>query len=301
MKRFIILFNLIIITVFASNITTLPTRINYERDKALLGKKLFFDTRLSKDNTISCATCHDIKNGGDDGLVSSVGISGQIGTVNAPTVLNSVFNFRQFWDGRAKNLQEQAMGPIENPIEMGHNFKDLVKQLENTEYKKIFFTIYKDGITKNNIADAIAEFEKTLITPNSRFDRFLKGDKDTITSFEKEGYEIFKLKGCTSCHHGKNIGGNSYNRFGVVVDVKIKNLGLYNVTKDERDKYYFKVPSLRNVELTAPYFHDGRADTLEKAVATMSKVQLGRPITKEEIEKIVAFLKTLTADVKIIE
>ncbi|XPV69311.1 MAG: cytochrome-c peroxidase [Halarcobacter sp.] len=301
MNKILILFFLIIVNIFASGITAIPTNIAYDKNKALLGKKLFFDTRLSKNNTISCATCHDLKNGGDDGLKFSFGIDGQEGSVNAPTVLNAVFNFRQFWDGRAKNLKEQALGPVENPIEMGHNFKDLVKELKNTEYEEIFSKIYDDGITKDNIADSIAEFEKTLITPNSRFDRFLKGDKDALSDFEKQGYEIFKMKGCIACHHGRNVGGNSYNRFGVIVDVKNNNLGRYNITKDERDKYNFKVPSLRSIELTSPYFNDGRVDTLKEAVETMSEVQLGRPISEDEVEKIVAFLKTLTADVKIIE
>ncbi len=299
-KVFIVIFS-IVIHINATTIIPIPEKINFNKEKALLGKKLFFDNRLSKDKTISCASCHGLEKGGVDNLIVSVGINAQLGTINAPTVLNAVYNFRQFWNGRAKDLQEQAMGPIENPIEMGHDFNTLIKELNNSEYIKDFSELYKDGITKDNIADAIAEFEKTLITPNSRFDKFLKGDDNAITSYEKEGYEIFKQKGCISCHHGINIGGNSYNRFGVVININSDSLGRYDITKKEEDKYFFKVPSLRNIELTAPYFHDGRTYALKEAVKTMAMVQLGRPITEQEINKIVAFLKTLTGQLKVIE
>lgn len=297
----ILFLQIAIVYLLGSSIEPIPQTVEYNYEKALLGKKLFFDPILSKDNSISCATCHDLKNGGDDGLKFSVGIDGQIGDINAPTVLNSFFNFRQFWDGRAHNLEEQALGPIENPVEMGHDFATLVKKLKATTYNRDFKKIYIDGITKENLADAIAEFEKTLITPNSAFDRFLKGDETAITSFEKEGYELFRSKGCISCHNGVNIGGNLYSKFGMIVDIDSKHLGKYNITKNEWDKYYFKVPSLRNISLTAPYFHDGRYDTLKEAVKTMSLVQLGRPITEKEIEKIVAFLKTLNGELIIIK
>lgn len=297
----ILFLQIAIVYLLGSSIEPIPQTVEYNYEKALLGKKLFFDPILSKDNSISCATCHDLKNGGDDGLKFSVGIDGQIGDINAPTVLNSFFNFRQFWDGRAHNLEEQALGPIENPVEMGHDFATLVKKLKATTYNKDFKKIYIDGITKENLADAIAEFEKTLITPNSAFDRFLRGDETAITSFEKEGYELFRSKGCISCHNGVNIGGNLYSKFGMIVDIDSKHLGKYNITKNEWDKYYFKVPSLRNISLTAPYFHDGRYDTLKEAVKTMSLVQLGRPITEKEIEKIVAFLKTLNGELIIIK
>ena len=198
-------------------------------------------------------------------------------------------------------MEEQVFGPIENPIEMAHNFSKLLPQLEKTEYKKEFLKIYDNGITKENLANAIAEFEKTLITPNSRFDKYLDGDEESLSEYEKEGFELFKNKGCIACHHGMNIGGNHYNKFGAVVDVDSANLGLFNVTNDVKDKYYFKVPTLRNIELTAPYFHDGRYSTLEESVKTMSLVQLGRPINDDEISKIVAFLKTLTGELKIIK
>ena len=277
-------------------IDPIPETVEVNAKKAALGKKLFFDTLLSKDNTISCASCHILQDGGDDNQRVSFGIEGQQGPINAPTVYNSVFNFRQFWDGRAADLQEQAMGPVENPVEMGNSFANLIKTLEKTPYKQQFDALYKDGITKNNIADAIAEYEKTLITPNAPFDRYLKGDAYALTQEQKEGYELFKSKGCISCHHGRNIGGNMYNKFGVFQDANSSHLGRYNVTHKERDKYYFKVPSLRNVAKTAPYFHDGRTSDLRTAVYFMAKYQLGRKITPQEVDKIVAFLQSLNGE-----
>jgi len=277
-------------------IKPIPEHINVNTQKAALGRKLFFDTQLSADNTINCASCHILSEGGDDNLPSSFGIYGQKGPINAPTVYNALFNFRQFWDGRAATLKEQASGPIENPKEMGSSFKTLIPRLKKTPYNEEFHKIYKDGITKANIADAIAEYEKTLITPNAPFDRYLRGDKHAITKEQKEGYELFKAKGCISCHHGVNVGGNLYNKFGIFQESKSKNFGRYNVTHKERDKYYFKVPSLRNIARTAPYFHDGRTYDLKQAVYIMAKYQLGRKITEEEVNKIVAFLKSLNGE-----
>jgi len=285
-------------TLLFSNepIKPIPLYVKVDKKKAELGKELFFDTMLSRDRTVSCASCHILQDGGDDNLRFSFGIKGQEGPINAPTVYNAVFNFRQFWDGRAVDLQDQAGGPIENPKEMGYTFKELIPRLENSPYKAQFDAIYTDGITKANITDAIAEYEKTLITPNSPFDRYLRGDKNALTKEQKEGYELFKAKGCISCHHGVNIGGNLYNKFGIFEDSNTTNYGRYNVTHKERDKYYFKVPSLRNVARTAPYFHDGRTYSLQEAVYTMAKYQLGRKITPQEVDKIVAFLKSLNGE-----
>jgi len=282
--------------LLAGAITPLPLSVKVDNKKVALGKKLFFDTLLSKDNTISCASCHNLQEGGDDGLAFSFGIKGQMGSINSPTVFNADFNFRQFWNGRAADLQEQALGPIENPIEMGNSFPNLISVLNKSAYRKEFENIYEDGITKENITNAIAEFEKTLITPNAPFDKFLKGDKDAISKKAKEGFALFKEKGCIACHHGVNIGGNLYNKFGIMNTAKSTSLGRYEVTKRERDKYYFKVPSLRNVALTAPYFHDGRHQELKDAVKDMAFYQLGRPISEEEISKIVAFLNSLTGE-----
>ncbi|MEA3370238.1 MAG: cytochrome-c peroxidase [Campylobacterota bacterium] len=296
MKKLLLLM-LVSAFLYAEPISPIPLTIDVNKDKVTLGKKLFFDTILSADDTISCASCHDLENGGDDGLQFSFGIKGQEGDINAPTVLNAVYNFRQFWNGSAKDLAHQAEGPIENPVEMGIMFQDLIQKLEKTHYQKEFETIYDDGITKNNITDAIAEFEKTLITPNAPFDRYLRGDKPAITQKQKDGYELFKSKGCIVCHHGINVGGNLYNKFGVMEEVKSKRLGRYEVTKKESDKYYFKVPSLRNIEHTSPYLHDGRYKKLDDVVKFMARYQLGRTVTEDEIEKIVSFLKSLSGEV----
>jgi len=293
---FILLLLLTMQSMAKEPIEPIPTHIDTNPKKVALGKELFFDRMLSKDRTINCASCHNLQEGGDDNLPVSFGIYGQKGPINAPTVYNAVFNFRQFWDGRAANLQEQAAGPIENPKEMGFNFKDLIQRLKNSPYNAKFHTIYKDGITKKNITDAIAEYEKTLITPNSPFDRYLKGDKTALSKDQKEGYELFKTKGCISCHHGVNIGGNLYNKFGIFHKSNTNNYGRYNVTHKEQDKYYFKVPSLRNIARTAPYFHDARTSSLTQAVYIMAKYQLGRKITKTEVAKIVAFLHSLNGE-----
>ncbi len=294
--KFILFIFLTVFIAYAEPITPIPQSIKTDVKKTALGKKLFFDTILSADNSISCASCHDLQNGGDDGLKFSFGIDAQEGDINSPTVFNAIYNFRQFWNGSAKDLAHQAMGPIENPIEMGNNFDKLIATLSKTPYKKEFDAIYSDGITKENIANAIAEFEKTLITPNAPFDKYLRGDESAITQNQKDGYELFKSKGCIACHHGINIGSNLYNKFGVMKDVKSKRLGRYEVTNKEQDKYYFKVPTLRNIEKTSPYLHDGRYEKLEDVVKFMARYQLGRTITQEEINKIVDFLHSLNGE-----
>ncbi len=294
--RYYLLAFLLVTYSFSEPIVPLPQEIKVNQEKVNLGKKLFFDPIISKNGTVSCANCHDLFNGGGDNKKFSTGIDNKIGNVNSPTVLNAVFNFRQFWDGRAKDLKEQVHFPIQNPVEMGNTIDNLIETLNQSHYKKEFSAIYKEGITKENIADAIAEFEKTLITPNSPFDKYLMGDKEAINEKQKEGYSLFKQKGCIACHHGKNIGGNMYNKFGIIVPIKDSNLGLYNVTKNENDKYFFKVPSLRNVAKTAPYFHNGSVKSLKKAVYLMAKHQLGRPMSEEEADKIVAFLESLNGE-----
>jgi cytochrome c peroxidase len=294
MNKIILLLSFFII-LSAEPITPLNT-VQVDPRKVELGKALFSDTILSIDNTVSCATCHDLANGGDDGMKFAFGVKGQEGDINSPTVYNAVFNFRQFWNGRAKDLADQATGPIENPIEMGNNFDNLIKTLKKTPYKEKFREIYPDGITKQNIADAIAEFEKTLITLNSPFDRYLLGDENAISEDTKDGYKLFKDKGCIACHHGVNVGGNLYNKFGVMQSVDSKRLGRYEVTGKEQDKYYFKVPSLRNIDKTAPYFHDGRYDNLKDVVKFMSRYQLGRKLSEKEIDHIVLFLKSLSGE-----
>jgi len=282
-------------------ITPIPLEIKFDKEKANLGKELFFDTILSKDNTISCHSCHILEQGGDDNLQFSFGVGGKVGNINAPTVFNSTFNFVQFWDGRAKDLQEQALGPITNEVEMAHTFEELIVILNNTDYKEKFKKIYKDGITKDNITDSLAQFQKTLITPNSPFDKYLRGDKNAISKEQKQGYELFKNQGCIACHHGVNVGGNLYAKFGLISELQSDSKGRYEVTKNELDKYYFKVPTLRNIELTSPYLHDGRIEELEEVVKFMAHYQLGKSLSEEEVNKIVLFLKSLTGDLKYYE
>ncbi len=268
-----------------------------DTQKVQLGKKLFYDPILSKDHTLSCASCHNLMHNGADVTKVTVGIDGQLGYFNVPTVYNAVYNFRQFWDGRAKDLKDQALDPISNPVEMGNNLSAVIEDLKKSkDYPFLFDAIYKDGITENNLAEVIASFEKTLITLNSPFDNYIRGDESALTSECIEGYRLFRQKGCIFCHNGINIGGNLYNKFGIYKDAQSKELGRYNITHKEEDKYVFKVPSLRNVALTAPYMHDGRAETLEEAVRTMTQYQLGRNMKNEELQAIVCFLKSLTGE-----
>lgn len=297
--RLLILSLLFFVLSFSKElISTIPISVEYDKNKALLGKKLFFDPILSKDGTISCSSCHDLEAGGDDGMRTSVGIGGQLGSVNAPTVLNSRYNFVQFWNGNAKDLKEQALGPIHNPIEMGSTSEEILKKLNGNQiYIKLFKVVYKDGVTMDNIADAIEEFESAIITPNSRFDLYLRGDENAISKNEKEGYTLFKSLGCISCHNGINIGSNIYQKMGVFYEFEENdNLGRYDVTKDDDDKYFYKVPTLRNISKTAPYFHDGREETLRGAIDKMTHYQLGRSIPKEQIELLYEFLLTLDGE-----
>jgi cytochrome c peroxidase len=238
--------------------------------------------------------------GGTDNLKTSIGHNWQKGPINAPTVLNSSMNVAQFWDGRAADLKAQAGGPIANPGEMAFTHELAVDVLQSipgyvAEFKAVFGSdkVSIDGVTK-----AIAAFEETLVTPNSRFDKWLKGDKKALTKDELAGYALFKESGCTACHNGPAVGGNSFQKMGVVEAYKASSPaeGRVAVTKDEADRFNFKVPTLRNVELTYPYFHDGEASTLSQAVEVMGRIQLGKTFTADENGKIVAFLKTLTGD-----
>jgi cytochrome c peroxidase len=272
--------------------------------KIELGRKLFHDPRLSHNDQLSCAHCHDLKTGGTDHKARSTGINGAVGNINAPTVLNSGFNFSQFWDGRAATLESQIDGPLQSNIEMGSTWPEVIEKLKHDkEYVQAFQQIYGHEIQSDHVRDAIAEFERSLSTPNSRFDRFLRHDNAALTSREQEGYKLFKSFGCASCHQGVSVGGNMYQKLGVMApyftdrgNITKADMGRFNVTGDQRDMYMFKVPSLRNVELTAPYFHDGSAATLPDAVRMMAKYQLGRHLTDQEVELIVEFLKTLTGE-----
>jgi cytochrome c peroxidase len=275
-----------------------PASINV--GAAELGKKLYFDPRLSKSGFISCNSCHNLSMGGTDNIPTSIGDKWQQGPINAPTVLNSSLNLAQFWDGRAADLKAQAGGPIANPGEMAFSHTLAIGVLESIpayvrEFRQVFG---KDKIDIDQVTVAIAEFEKTLVTPNSRFDQWLLGKDDAITTEEKAGYDLFKDSGCVACHNGAAVGGNSFQKMGVVEPYKKNDAaaGRSAVTGKDADRFNYKVPTLRNVELTYPYFHDGAANTLADAVDTMGRIQLGKKFTPDENKKIVAFLKTLTGD-----
>ncbi|WP_299041877.1 cytochrome-c peroxidase [uncultured Campylobacter sp.] len=280
-------------------ITPLPTSIPYDKEKAMLGKQLYMDTSLSKDGKVSCNTCHDLKRYGVDNEIFSIGADGVLDEpFNSPTTFNSVFNFVQFWDGKAKNLADQAKNPFTNPKEMAlKDEAEVVKRVEaNAKYKASFDKIYGE-ITMQNITDAIAEFEKTLITPNSPFDRYLNGDENAISSQAKRGWEAFKSNGCVACHQGQNVGGTMYQKIGIFEPYpNQENLGRYEITKIESDKMVFKVPSLRNVAKTAPYYHDGSIPTLDACVQFMAYYQLGRFLDQQTVDDIVAFLESLTGE-----
>lgn len=271
--------------------------------RVTLGERLFHDARLSADQTVACANCHSLSAGGVDGQRFSVGIGGARGNINAPTILNSAYNVAQFWNGRAATLEEQAAGPIQNPIEMGATWSQVLSRLgQDDKLVAEFRRLYRDGLTVDNLLDAIATFERSLVTVNSRFDRYLRGDRQALTRLEDEGYRRFSEYGCVSCHQGMLIGGNMFQKFGVLGDyfagrtVTEADLGRYTVTGREEDRHVFKVPSLRNVSRTAPYFHDGSAATLEQAVLIMARYQLGRELSGDDVEAIVAFLGTLDGE-----
>ena len=279
--------------------------------KVALGFELYHDLRLSKNNTVSCATCHPLDKAGVDHIQFSKGIHDQIGGINAPTVYNAAFNIAQFWDGRKEDLAAQAGGPPFDSLEMGsESWEEIIEKLsEDKSIVAQFDAIYPDGMTGDNIMNAIAEFEMTLITPNSRFDRYLTGDKNAITMDEAAGYALFKEYGCATCHVGQSLGGQSFEYFGIQGDyfadrampvdreiIRIKDQGHYNATENADDLRYFKTPNLRNVALTPPYLHDGTAETLEDATNVMFKYQLKKQPKPGHVDKIVKFMHTLNGE-----
>ncbi len=263
-----------------------------------LGRLLFFDPRLSKSGFISCNSCHNLATGGVDNLPSSIGHKWNIGPINSPTVLNSSYSVAQFWDGRAKDLVEQAGGPVANPGEMGSTHELAVEVLASIPgYAPLFQAAYKDSkITMERVQRAIAAFEETLVTPGSRFDQWLEGNDKALNQVELAGYQLFKERGCVGCHNGPAVGATSFQKFGLVkaFPTASKIEGRIAVTKDENDRNVFKVPTLRNVELTYPYLHDGSVWTLEEVVVIMGRHQLGMELPTDEVQKISAFLRTLT-------
>lgn len=285
-------------------IQPIPESLPLNLQKVILGEKLFHDTNLSSTKTISCASCHDLALGGTDQKTFSIGIHNRVGTINTPTVFNSGFNFAQFWDGRAPDLETQAVSPLFNDHEMGNtNWESIIDYVnENNEYRILFKNLYNTAVTPTAILESLAEYQKSLITPNSKFDQYLKGNHVALNTLELEGYQLFINRGCISCHQGINMGGNLFQKAGVFEELSTTENGdwegRYKITKNINDKGVFKVPTLRNIELTAPYFHDGSAKTLKSAVETMAKSQLGTELTEQESYKIVAYLKTLTGEYK---
>ena len=280
--------------------------LEFDPAKAALGFALFHDTRLSVDNTVSCASCHALETAGVDNHQYSHGVNDQMGGVNAPTVFNAVYNFVQFWDGRAATLADQAAGPPLNPVEMAsESFEQIIAKLKaDKKFAKAFAKVYPDGLTQANITDAIEQFERTLLTPDSRFDKWLLGDDTALADNELNGYELFKDYSCATCHAGPNLGGLSYELMGLRkhyfadrgVELTNEDNGRFKETQLERDRHRFKVPGLRNVEHTWPYYHDGTRETLEEAVRDMAIYQSGVELTQEQIDDITAFLKSLTGE-----
>ncbi|MBI4864113.1 MAG: heme-binding domain-containing protein [Candidatus Riflebacteria bacterium] len=281
-----------------------PTGLDPE--KVAVGDTLFHDKRLSKDNSIACAGCHALDKGGTDQQQFAKGVGGAMGDINSPTVYNSGLFVRQFWDGRAATLEEQANGPVNNPIEMASNWPEVIGKLQQDPAIVGAMTkLYPKGLVSESITDAIATFERSLVTIDSRFDSYLKGKADAISADEKEGYALFKSVGCAACHPGKALGGLTFEKMGRRRDYfaekggpKKPDLGRFNATQKEEDRFRFKVPTLRNVSATFPYFHDGTCKELSEAVRKMAYYQLDRMLTVDQTGKIVAFLNSLTGEYK---
>ncbi|HQZ30131.1 MAG: c-type cytochrome [Verrucomicrobiales bacterium] len=262
-----------------------------------LGRMLYYDTRLSKNRSVSCNTCHDLASYGDDGRNTSKGIHDQLGGRSAPTVYNAAIHIAQFWDGRAKDVEAQAVGPVTNPVEMGMPDADYVLKVLRSipGYVKAFAVAFpedKEPLTYENMGKAIGAFERKLMTP-APFDDFLKGDETALTEEQKVGLNTFMSTGCTVCHNGMGVGGHLYQKLGLVKEWVTKDLGRFEETKVETDKFFFKVPSLRNITETGPYLHDGSIESLEEIVSKMAEYQLGRQLPKDDVSSIISFLGSL--------
>ncbi len=303
--RLLILLSLFVFPLSVSAqepIVPLTAVIGLSVEKVELGRQLFKDKRLSRDNSVSCETCHDLKTNGSDSLPRSVGVDDKKGATRSPTVYNTSYNIAQFWDGRSRTLENQVSGPVHDPVEMGSHWGQVVNKLsQDKTLQKRFDNLYPDGITATNIVDLIATFERSLVTLNSPFDKWLQGDESALTEDEKEGYSLFKAYGCISCHQGKNVGGNMYAYMGTMGDyfadrgqpVTKADFGRYNVTGNEADKHLFKVPSLRLAALQKYFFHDASVSSLDEAIQVMARYQLGRQLNHSDVGKISKFLHTL--------
>ena len=285
-------------------IQPLEPRKGLDQDIVVLGKRLFHDTRLSADNTVSCAHCHKLDLGGSDNMPVSVGIKGRFGIINAPTVYNLNAHVAYFWDGRAPTLESLVQAPLRNPVEMGSDWPEVLDKLKKDRILvEAFEKSFPDqGMTSETISRALADFMRSLVTLDSPMDRWLQGDEDALTERQRRGYYLFKYYGCIACHQGRAVGGNMYATMGVMGDyfrdrgrpVSEADKGRFNVTGEQEDLHVFKVPSLRMVAWTSPYFHDASAATLEEAIVTMARYQLGREIPSADVEDIRHFLHALS-------
>jgi cytochrome c peroxidase len=287
----------------AEPIAPVPTAAPLDSAKVRLGERLFRDVRLSHDNNLACASCHRLDRGGDDNQVQSIGADGRPLDFNTPTVFNAALSFRLNWRGNFRTLEDQAEMVLLDPRLMGTSWAALIAKLQaDRTYRDAFDSTYGQPPARPLVLDALATFERSLVTPRAPFDRYLRGESDAIGPEDKRGYELFKSHGCVACHQGVNVGGNLFQRFGVFDDPVVvgpptrADLGRFALTGKAEDRSVFRVPSLRNVARTAPYFHDGRVATLEQAVEEMARTQLGRTIAPREVDLIVRFLHTLTGE-----
>jgi cytochrome c peroxidase len=284
-------------------ITPVPRDLSLDADKVRLGEMLFDDVRLSRGDVLACTSCHLLAEGGDDNRALSPGSDGELLDFNAPTVFNAGLSFRLNWRGNFRTLEEHNEAVLLNPRLMNTTWDELLPKLAADEvYRDAFAALYGSDPMPAGVLDALSTFQRSLTTPDSRFDRYLRGERDAITPAEEHGYQLFKDYGCVACHQGVNVGGNLFQRFGIFHDpfadlpMRTADLGRFTITGKADDRFVFRVPSLRNVAVTAPYFHDGRASTLEQAVEEMARSQLGRVLTEPEIRLIAGFLRTLTGE-----
>jgi cytochrome c peroxidase len=285
-------------------IVPLPLHVPEDPARVALGERLFHDVRLSGRNTMACATCHRLEQGGDDGLPRAVTATGTLHARNTPTIFNVAFNAAYNWDGGMRTLEAHAERVLLSPALMHTTWPELLARLRTIpDYREAFTTLYPGRLTSVHVLDALATYERSLVTPNSRFDHYLRNHPEALSPIERRGYDIFKAYGCVACHQGINVGGSMFQKFGIFREppaphdpTRPVDLGRFLFTQVARDREVFRVPSLRNVAVTAPYFHDGRAPTLEAAVAIMARVQLGRTLSQEDTHAIVQFLYTLTGE-----
>jgi cytochrome c peroxidase len=284
-------------------IVPIPEAIDLDPAKVRLGERLFRDAGLSHDGRLACISCHKLDEGGDDGQAHSIGADGRPLDFNTPTVFNAGLSFRINWRGNFRTLEELAEAVLLAPRLMATSWEELISKLRaDRDYREAFQAAYGEPPARSQILDALVAFERSLITPGAPLDRYLRGERDAIDQQEQRGYELFKSYGCIACHQGVNVGGNLFQRFGVFADpfpyrpVTSADLGRFTLTGNAKDRFVFRVPSLRNVAATAPYFHDGSAATLGEAVEEMARTQLGRVLDSQDIDLIVRFLHTLTGE-----